>query len=164
MLSNWAVALAVVSVASPVAAPPELEVQASLSGFNLLWPTSRCCAFTLHLAANGELVTTLQLEGGPVTTTSRLTADEVSGFRHVLEDARFFSLPHAVGPMPVDGDEHEMRVRLGSRSRTVTLFDWPDDWEKAPYLSRSELERTRRAYVVWSALRALVKDARATVP
>jgi hypothetical protein len=57
-------------------------------------------------------MTTLQLEDGPVTTTSRLSADKLAALRQVLEDARFFSLPPEVGALPVDGDEHKMRVRL----------------------------------------------------
>ena len=57
-----------------------------------------------------------------------------------------------------------MQIRLGNRSRTVTLYEWPDDWfTPTTYLSLKELETTRRAYVVWSAIRALIRDTRATV-
>ena len=148
--------------ATPV--PAELEVYASLSGYNLLWPTARCCAFQLPLKAGGELTTTLQLDEGRVTTKSRVSADELRSLQRVLEQAKFFNLPAEVGSMPVDGDEHRIQVRLGKRAHKVTLFDWPDDWARAPYLSQRELERTRRAYAVWHAIRALVKDPRATVP
>jgi hypothetical protein len=47
---------------------------------------------------------------------------------------------------------------------TVVLYDWPDSWDKAPYLSRSELDRTRRACSVWRIIRNPVKDPKALVP
>jgi hypothetical protein len=140
-----------------------VEVHASLLGFNLLWPSSRCCAFTLHLAPSGDVTTTLQLDK-PVTRTSRATPEELTALRRALDESRFFSLPADVGMLPVDGDEHRMEVRLGGRSHRVTLYDWPDDWGNASYMRGKELERTRRAYAVWSIIRSLVKDERATVP
>ena len=32
----------------------ELEIQASLIGYNLLWPSSRCCAYSLHIYPDGR--------------------------------------------------------------------------------------------------------------
>ncbi len=159
-----AIIAAAIGAVGPAAGPAALEIHASLSGYNLLWPTPRCCAFALRLSAAGELTITLELEEGPSISSSQLSADDVASLRHVLEQARFFRLPSAVGPMPIDGDERRMQVRLGNRSHAVTLHGWPDNWSDAPYLSKQELARTRRAYAVWSALRALVKDPRATVP
>jgi len=143
---------------------PELEIHASLFGYNLRWPTSRCCAFDLHLRPDGELSITIELESGPVTCTSRLSQHELVSLRNLVADARFFSLPEDVGLLPVDGDARMMRIRLGDRSRTVTLNHWFDDWSDASYLSQKELERTRRAHAVWAAIRALVKAPQATVP
>ena len=88
----------------------------------------------------------------------------MSALRELLATTRFFDLPKDVGALPVDGDQHRMHIRLGNRSRTVTLFDWPDDRATAKYLSATELARTRRAYTVWAANRGLVTDARAKVP
>ena len=64
----------VLALVTPDSAPPkpELEIQASLSGFNLLWPESRCCAFDLHLRPNGALTATITFASGPVTTNSQL--------------------------------------------------------------------------------------------
>jgi len=164
MLMMPTIIAAVLATSGPAVAPAALEIHASLSGYNLLWPTPRCCAFALRLSAGGELTITLELEEGASISSSQLSADDVASLRRVLEQARFFRLPSAVGSMPIDGDEHRMQVRLGNKSHAVTLYDWPDNWNDAPYLSKQELECTRRAHAVWSALRALVKDPRATVP
>jgi hypothetical protein len=139
-------------------AKPELEIQASLYSVNLLPPESRCCAFKLHLEPSGALTTTITLTDGPVTSKSQLSESELSALRDKLAAARFFDLPKDVGVLPEDGVEHRMQIRLGNRSRTVTLYDWPDDWSTATFTSP-----TRRAYVVWSAIRALIRDTRATV-
>ena len=157
----WAVLVALMLAGTSV---EDLEIKASLSGYNLLRPASRCCAFDLHVKPNGEVTMTLLLEGGRQTSTSLLSAEQVASLRQVIQGARFFSLPAHVGPMPVDGDAHVMRIRLGERSWQVTLYAWPKDWGKAPYLTKEELDQTRRAYAVWSAVRALVKEPRATVP
>jgi hypothetical protein len=142
----------------------ELEIHGSLSGYNLLSPEARCCALSIHLMPNGKLSTVVQIEAGPHTQTSHIAPGTIASLRNAIVDARFFSLPRDVGAMPVNGDEHKMEVRIGSRSHTVVLHDWPDNWEKAPYLSRSELDRTRRAYSVWRIIRNLVNDPKALVP
>jgi hypothetical protein len=145
-------------------AKPELEIQASLYSINLLPPESRCCAFTLHLQPSGALTTTITFKDGPVTSHSQLSEAELGGLRGTLAAARFFDLPKDVGVLPEDGVEHRMQIRLGNRSRTVALYEWPDDqFTPTTDLSLKELETTRRAHMVWSAIRALIKDARATV-
>jgi len=145
-------------------AKPELEIQASLYSVNLLPPESRCCAFKLHLQPSGALTTTITFKDGPVTSDSLLSESELGALRDTMVAARFFDLPKHVGVLPEDGVEHRMQIRLGNRSRTVTLYEWPDDWfTPTTYLSLKELETTRRAYVAWSAIRALIRDTRATV-
>ena len=139
-------------------AKPELEIQASLYSVNLLPPESRCCAFKLHLQPSGALTTTITFKDGPVTSNSQLSESELGALRDTLAAARFFDLPKDVGVFAEDGLEHRMQIRLGNRSHTVALYDWPDEWSTATYMSP-----TRRAYVVWSAIRALIKDTRATV-
>jgi hypothetical protein len=145
-------------------ARPELEIQASLYSVNLLPPESLCCAFRLHLQPSGALTTTVTFKGGPVTSNSQLSESELGALRGTLAAARFFDLPKYVGVLPEDGVEHRMHIRLGNRSRTVTLYEWPDDWSTPTTdLSLKELETTRRAHMVWSAIRALIRDTRATV-
>ncbi len=139
-------------------ATPELEIQASLYSVNLLPPESRCCAFKLHLQPSGALTTTITFKNGPVTSHSQLSESELGALRDTLVALRFFDLPKDVGVLAEDGLEHRMQIRLGNRSHTVALYDWPDEWSTATYMSP-----TRRAYVVWSAIRALIRDTRATV-
>ncbi len=139
-------------------ARPELEIQASLYSVNLLPPESRCCAFKLHLQPSGALTTTITFKNGPVTSHSQLSESELGALRDTLVALRFFDLPTNVGVFAEGGLEHRMQIRLGNRSHTVALYDWPDEWSTATYMSP-----TRRAYVVWSAIRALIRDTRATV-
>ena len=145
-------------------AKPELEIQASLYSVNLLPPESRCCAFKLQLQPSGALTTTIIFKHGPFTSNSQLSESELRALRDTLAAARFFDLPKYVGVLPEDGVEHRMQIRLGKRSRTVTLYECPDDWfTPTTDLSLKELETTRRAHMVWSAIRALIRDTRATV-
>ncbi len=140
-------------------AKAELEIQASLYSADLLPPKSRCCAFKLHLQPSGALTTTITFKNGPVTSHSQLSESELGELRDTLVALRFFDLPKDVGVFAQeDGLEHRMQIRLGNRSHTVALYDWPDEWSTATYMSP-----TRRAYVVWSAIRALIRDTRATV-
>jgi hypothetical protein len=66
-------------------ATDDLDVQASLSGYNLLWPTTRCCAFKLHISADGggTLVTEVNTSGQQVKTARdlQLTADQIIKIR-----------------------------------------------------------------------------------
>jgi len=140
-------------------ARPELEIQASLYSVDLLLPPeSRCCAFELHLQPGGALTTTVTFKDGPVTSHSHLSESEVGALRDTLVALRFFDLPKYVGVFAEDGLEHRMQIRLGNRTHTVALYEWPAEWSAATYMSP-----TRRAYVVWSAIRALISDTRATV-
>jgi hypothetical protein len=136
----------------------ELEIQASLYSVDLLPPESRCCAFKLHLQPSGALATTITFKNGPVTSNSQLSESELDALRDTLVALRFFDLPKYVGVFAEDGLEHRMQIRLGNRSHTVALYEWPAEWSAATYMSP-----TRRAYVVWSAIRALIRDTRATV-
>ena len=153
-------AVLTLALAAPASgsAKPELEIQASLYSVDLLPPKSRCCAFTLHLQPSGALTTTITFKDGPVTSNSQLSESELGALRDTLATARFFGLPKDAGVFAEDGLEHRMQIRLGNRSHTVALYDWPDEWSTATYMSP-----TRRAYVVWSAIRALIEDTRATV-
>ncbi len=154
----------VLATGALASAEPPLEIRASLYGYNLLMPEARCCAFELVIRPDGQMNASINLASGVVVRDGQLSPAEFASLRQAILTAQFFDLPEDVGAMPVDGDEHRMQVRLGSRSRTVTLYDWPDDWSDAGYLSRNELAQTRRAYVVWAALRALVKEPQAQVP
>jgi hypothetical protein len=59
-------ALAVaVFASSTLAQPRDLKIEASLSGYNLVGPSGRCCAFRLTLDATGNVTVVLDIPFGP---------------------------------------------------------------------------------------------------
>jgi hypothetical protein len=105
-----------------------LDVQASLSGYNLLWPTSRCCAFKLHIFPDGggTLVTELNTSKQQVHNTQalQLNADQISKIRIKLKELDCFNIPTDSGVSIIDGDQRRLTVRLGGRTHRVNI---PDD-------------------------------------
>jgi hypothetical protein len=137
-------------------AAPDLEIHASLSGYNLLLPEGRCCGFDLLLSPDGNVAITLHVSRGQRKKRLRLSAAQLSSLRRTLNDADFFSLPQSVGEMPVDGDRHRMTIRIGSRSHTINLYECPS--------ARNDgLPEVRRACAVWESIRELVDDPEARV-
>ena len=106
----------------------DLDVQASLSGYNLLWPTSRCCAFKLHISPDGggTLVTEVNTSGQQVKTSRdlQLTADQIIKIRIKLRELDFFNVPTDSGFSIIDGDQRRLTVRLGGRTHTVNIPDY----------------------------------------
>ena len=138
---------------------PALEIHGSLSGYNLIPPASRCCAFDLDLDERGKLTVTLRSEDPPHLTATLIPLDQLEAIRRIVQSADYFSLPEHVGAMLVDGDEHRMRIRLGQQTRDVTLYSWGNDRT----LSKQERDQVRRTLMVWDAIRLLVRDPKATV-
>ena len=140
-----------------------LSVKASLYGYNLLYPSTRCCAFTLSILPDGKA--TFLIEGRPRQQEVQFTipTEKLGLLRSALEENKFFSLPERVGPIPVDGDEHRMEITLGTKKRTVVLYDWREHLAEGDQLSKDAPDRIRRAHAVWKVLRSLVPDARVTV-
>ncbi len=107
------------------ASAQDMEVGASRYGYNLLWPTKRCCAFDLHLLPNG--IGTLAVKRNDAAdprTESRplkLTAQDMLSVRRVVEEQGFFSLPGEICCGPVDGDMQRISVSLGGRTHRVTF-------------------------------------------
>ena len=58
MLSISVAVITAVSIAT-IGYANELEIQASLHGYNLLWPTGRCCNFDLVLNSDGKGLITI---------------------------------------------------------------------------------------------------------
>ena len=71
MFFIWIAITLVCTPSEPIPPSAELEIQASLTGFNLMPGSRRCCAFDLHLAPTGELTTTLRLYPDPVAAKLR---------------------------------------------------------------------------------------------
>jgi hypothetical protein len=108
--------------------PDDLDVQASLSGYNLLWPSSRCCAFKLHISSDGSgtLATKVNTSVKQVETTRelQLTADQISEIRTKLRELDFLNIPTDSGLSIIDGDQRRLTVRLRGRTHTVNIPDY----------------------------------------
>jgi hypothetical protein len=157
--------LIILANAVPVQTPDTMEIRASVSGYNLLEPSARCCPFELHVSPAGSVSVTVQFPGGPRATAFSLSSSELAKLGRAIAEAKFFSLPDHVGEMPIDGDEHHMFIRVGAESRQIVLFDWPEGWDGAKQgpLPVANGDNTRRAYSVWKLIRALVRDPRVNV-
>src|SRR5260370_31279777 len=75
-----------------------LELRASLSGYNLLWPTARCCAFDLVLSASGKGMVTIHDKRGQSPSDRvvplMLSSVEIDALRQLILSNDFLSLPH----------------------------------------------------------------------
>jgi len=130
----------------------ELEITASRFGYNLLWPTKRCCAFDFRVVIDGAATLSVKRNGTaePVTESRsfELTPQGLLNIRRVLEQADFFALPKEICCGPVDGDMQRISVRLGARTHQV-LFG-----EGTSPNQRAELAR---ALSVWRVLKGQFK-------
>lgn len=130
-----------------------LHIEASFQGYALIWPTERCCAFSISLEGNGSVVVVVDVANGPrpeqKTYRYRVTTEEVNRISASLEAERFFDLPSQMGSVPVDGDERRIRVRSGSRAHQLRLGG-PGDGSEADAVGR-------RAERVWRAIRAVLR-------
>ena len=136
-------------VGAAEAAGDNLEVALSRSGYNLLWPTKRCCAFDLRIPNTAFATLTVNRAGGesPVTEKReyRLSPQEMLTIHRAVEENAFFSLPAEICCFAVDGDVYRISVRIGSRSHEVVFG------EGASGKQRAELTRVLN---VWRAVRA----------
>ena len=156
------VALVAIALAA-AAGEGDLHIKASLSGYNLLIPASRCCAFELEVLPDGRATATIQDEPKARVLHFKVPADQLAVLRKTLQEQTFFSLPEIVGSMATDGDFHIMAISVGKKKRSVRLHDWPADWKHADYMTKAELDQTWRAYSVWKILRSWVNDPKASV-
>lgn len=147
--SFWA-ALFLVAVA-PLAVAGDFEIHASRIGYNLLWPTKRCCAFDLNIVEDGTATLTVKRsEGSDPTTETRaftISHDDLLVLRKLVDANQFFSLPKDIGDWPVDGDEQRILIRIGDRSHQVHFAEWSSD--ASPELTR--------AFNVWRGIKATFK-------
>jgi hypothetical protein len=136
------------------AAAEEIEIFASRFGYNLLRPTSRCCAFDLHIAVDGAARLTVKRSGGerPATEsqTFKLSSEQLRTINKLVDDNAFFSLPKEICCGSVDGDEHQIFIRIGNRSHRVHFGEVSSDKQQADFA---------RALNVWRGLKATFKIA-----
>jgi hypothetical protein len=129
-------------------AAQDMDIVVSRFGYNLLWPTTRCCAFELHLPADGAGTLTVKRNGGsdPITEKHRVTLSpvEMTNLKRTLEAADFFSLPKEICCGPVDGDLQRISVRLAGRSHQVTFGEGASDNHQSEH---------RRVLKVWRTIK-----------
>ena len=105
----------------------DMEIQASLSGYNLLWPSTRCCAVELHINSHGVETVISEVNTGETSVkkaqATTLTPDQLAQIRSKLLEIDFFHTPTDLGPVAIDGDERRLSVRLGAQSHTVNIPD-----------------------------------------
>ena len=136
------------------AAAEEIEILASRFGYNLLWPTSRCCAFNLHIAADGAATLTVKRSDSerPATElqTFKLSSEQLHTINKLVDDNAFFSLPKEICCGSVDGDEHQIFIRIGKQSHRVHFGEGASDKQQTDFV---------RALNVWRGLKATFKIA-----
>jgi hypothetical protein len=157
---QWVVASMIAALAQgQPAVTPAIEIEASLSGYNLLWPSQRCCSFELKLARSGKVTVVVNVNNRSEPVERRRTFQLNSAQLHALKDAiaraRFFELPRAVGTTPVDGDMRKVRIRVGDKSHHVEIGE--------SALSSALTAELARAAAVWRAIRDLVPIPESTV-
>jgi hypothetical protein len=132
----------------------DFEVDASVSGYNLLRPSLRCCAFELHINAAG-LVTisgedNSEGNAGHFTKSLHLTSAQLGELKRTIDEFDFFHLPSDVCCHAVDGDVRRITVTQGRRAHQVLIGD------SAPIDASREVKVQRRqADTIWAALRSL---------
>src|SRR5262245_58155272 len=91
------VALVATFFAQPARTAEPFKIKASLSGYNLLWPTGRCCAFDLILGASGKGTVTIHDKRGDSprdrTFPLELTPKQIDALFTAVSSNEFFSLP-----------------------------------------------------------------------
>jgi hypothetical protein len=115
-------------LAEPATYPPnEIEIQASLSGYNLLWPSHRCCAYKLHIHPNGRETVVANVSTGEKPSEfnqePKLTSEQFEHIRQALKDTDFLKAPSSICCWGVDSDQRHSSVRIGPVTHTVTIPD-----------------------------------------
>jgi hypothetical protein len=107
--------------------PQDIDVKASLHGYNLLWPSHRCCAFDLHVAPDGRATVSANLASGKEPKEYfrefSLSADQLLQIRQAISDAAFFGLPDDFCCGPMDGDSRSITITWGTRTHRVVFED-----------------------------------------
>lgn len=142
--------------------PNDIEIEASLSGYNLLWPSQRCCAYKLHIYPDGRETVVANVSTGEKPSEFNqemtLTPGQFEHIRQALKDTDFLNAPNSICCWGVDSDERHLTVRVGSVTHTVTIPDGiaPD----APPALRQQFTRLR---ALWTVVTELADIPGATV-
>jgi hypothetical protein len=164
-----AVVLLVLSFTAPnTNAAEPLKIKASLSGYNLISPTPRCCAFDLALQESGKVEITIHdRRGGEPRDQSidlNLTASQIDALLEIIASNEFFSLPASVGDMPTDDDVRRIEVQVGAKTHKVELNGWPVEEQTLRAYDLKKRTQISQAAAVWTAIRGLVSSSQVSLP
>jgi hypothetical protein len=105
----------------------ELEIQASLIGYNLLWPSRRCCAYDLHIYPDGRETVAANVSTGDSPSKFnqelKLTPGQLEKIRQALRETDYLNAPGDLCCGGVDTDERKLSVRIGTVTHSVTIPD-----------------------------------------
>ena len=145
-------------VALAVGQPNDIDIKASLSGYNLLWPSSRCCAFDFHLAADGHATVTANISSGKepkdFVKEFKLTPDQLLQIRQAISDAAFFGLPKDICCGSPDGDRRSITITRGGKTHRVVFMD-----DASP----AQIYQLKRARKLWDVITLQVEIPSANV-
>ena len=114
-------------VIAALPAVEDMEVQASLSGYNFLWPSQRCCAFELHIDPKGREIVLVKVNTGEEQTKHthdlNLTSEQLNKLRSMIKEMDFFNIPAEFGFRTVDCDQRRVRVRIGQKAHSISIPD-----------------------------------------
>jgi hypothetical protein len=162
------VAFAAIVSAQPVRAAEPLKIKASLSGYNLICPTSRCCAFDLVVSTSGKGKVIIHDNRGDSphdqTVQLELTSKQIDALVTTIWSNEFFSLPASVGDMPTDDDLRSMEIAIGVKKHRVELNGWPVSKETFASYDANKRAQITQAAAVWTAIRQVVSSSEVTLP
>jgi len=136
----------VANLVTPASSAP-LEVDAGVGGIMYFG----CCSWSLRISADGTTVVTI----APASHLSRkftLSTRQMRELEATLNREDFLSLDQRLGALVFDGNDAQIRVKLGERERTVVLHELPD--ELLP-IWRTDPSQLGRAFRVCEYLRTL---------
>jgi hypothetical protein len=130
--------------------PDEIEIQASLIGYNLLWPSRRCCAYDLHIYPDGHETIAANVTTGDsprkFSQELKLTSGQVEKIRQALKETDYLNVPDNLCCGGVDSDERKLSVRIGAVTHSVII---PEDLAAdAPPALRQQFERLMSLWAV----------------
>ena len=141
----------IISIAAAAASisSSALEIEASLSGYNLLWPSQRCCAFKLHLQPDGNAIIVADIHESDHAGVYRrefvVSDAQTNRIRTFLAEIKYFEMPE-ICCGAIDADVRKLRVRLGSRTRLIGI---PEEIAiDAPLQNRRQLEKLQRLWAL----------------
>ena len=106
----------------------------------------------LRMEPDREVVLTVYKKEGQVQRSFSVPKDRVSALITTLSDNEYYHLPDVIGKNVPDGGVRTLRINIGDREKTVTIYSLRNN--ETP----EELTTKKRAARVWACVRALFED------